>query len=75
VQRNAVIGSGPKNSGGRSEQVLRPTGIEPLMLEFAAELAGQYAVTYETDASRARLEVTALRSGIRLRAPARIGEK
>jgi hypothetical protein len=45
------------------------------MLEFAAELAGQYAVTYETDVARARLEVTALRSGVRLRAPARIGEK
>jgi len=75
VQRNIVIGSAPRNSGGRSEQVLRPTGIEPMMLEFAAELAGQYAVTYETDASRARLEVTALRQGIRLRVPARIGEK
>lgn len=75
VQRNIVIGSAPKNSGGRSEQVLRPTGIEPLMLEFAAELAGQYAVTYETDSARARLEVTVLRPGIRLRAPARIGEK
>ena len=67
--------SAPKNSGGRSEQVLRPNGIEPMMLEFAAELAGQYAVTYETDAAQARLEVTSLRSGIRLRAPARIGEK
>ena len=75
VQRNIVIGSASKNSGGRSEQVLSPNGIEPLMLEFAAELAGQYAVTYETDAARARLDVTAIRSGIRLRAPARIGEK
>jgi len=75
VQRNVVIGSAPKNSGGRSEQVLQSNGIEPLMLEFAVELAGQYALTYETDASRARLEVTALRSGVRLRAPARIGEK
>jgi hypothetical protein len=75
VQRNIVIGSGPKNSGGRSEQVLQQNGIEPLMLEFAAELAGQYALTYESDVARARLEVTSLRSGIRLRAPARIGGK
>jgi VWFA-related protein len=75
VQRNIVIGSAPKNSGGRSEQVFSPGGIEPLMLEFAAELAGQYAITYETDVARARLEVTALRSGIRLRAPARVGGK
>jgi hypothetical protein len=75
VQRNIVVGSAPRNSGGRSEQVLLPNGIEPLMLEFAAELAGQYAVTYETDASRARLEVTTPRPGIRLRAPVRVGEK
>jgi VWFA-related protein len=75
VQRNTVIGSAPRNSGGRSEQVLLPTGIEPLMLEFAAELAGQYAVTYETDAGRARLEVTTLRPGVKLRVPARVGEK
>lgn len=75
VQRNTVVGSGPKNSGGRSEQVLLPNGIEPLMLSFAAELAGQYAVTYETYANRARLEVSTPRSGIKLRAPARVGEK
>ena len=75
VQRNTVIGSGPKNSGGRGEQVLLPNGIEPLMLDFATELAGQYALTYDTDTRRARLEVAALRSGVRLRAPARIGER
>jgi len=75
LQRNVVVGSAPKNSGGRSEQVLLPNGIEPLMLSFAAELAGQYAVTYETDVTRARLEVTTPRPGIKLRAPARIGGK
>jgi VWFA-related protein len=75
VQRNTVIGSAPRNSGGRSEQVLLPAGIEPLMLEFAAELTGQYAVTYESDARQARLEVTTLRPGVKLRAPARVGEK
>jgi hypothetical protein len=74
VQRNIVIGSAPRNSGGRSEQVLHATGIVPLMLQFAAELAGQYAVVYRTDADRARLEVTTTRLGIRLRAPARVGE-
>jgi hypothetical protein len=75
VQRNIVIGAGPRNSGGRGEQVLAPSGVEPLMLEFAAELVGQYAVTYETKAARARLEVTTVRPGIRVRAPARIGER
>jgi hypothetical protein len=75
VQRNVVIGSAPKNSGGRSEQVLQPAGLERLMLEFASELAGQYALTYRSEANRARLEVTTTRPGLKLRAPARIGEK
>lgn len=75
IQRNVVIGSGPKNSGGRSEQVLQAAGILPLMLEFAAELAGQYAITYQTDAKQARLEVTTTRDRVRLRHPARVGDK
>lgn len=73
VQRNTVLGAGPKNSGGRSEQVLQPSGILPIMLEFAGELAGQYTVTYRTDTDRARLEVGSPRPDLRLRAPARIG--
>ena len=75
VQQNTVIGSAPRNSGGRSEQVLQATGIAPLMLEFAAELAGQYAVTYRTAAERARLEVATTRPGLRLRAPTRVGDR
>ena len=75
VQRNTVVGSAPKNSGGRSEQVLQPTGIAPLMLQFATELAGQYAISYASDADRARLEVATTRQGVRLRAPARVGDK
>ena len=75
VQRNTVVGAAPKNSGGRSEQVLQAAGILPSMLEFASELAGQYAITYRTDASQARLEVTTTRDRVRLRAPARVGDK
>ncbi|HXT70164.1 MAG TPA: hypothetical protein VN700_10445 [Vicinamibacterales bacterium] len=75
LQRNVVIGSAPKNSGGRSEQVFQAAGIVPLMLEFAAELAGQYAITYQTDALQARLEVTTTRDRVRVRAPARVGDR
>jgi hypothetical protein len=75
VQRNIVIGSAPKNSGGRSEQVLQAAGILPLMLEFATELTGQYAITYQTNAAEARLEVTTTRDRVRLRAPARVGDR
>jgi hypothetical protein len=75
VQRNVALGSAPKNSGGRSEQVLQPNGIAPLMLQFASELAGQYAITYHSDSDRARLDVASSRPGIKLRAPARVGDK
>ena len=76
IQRNVVIGAAPTNSGGRSEQILQPAGLEPLMQEFAAELTvAQYAVTYFSDSERAKLQVQTSRSGVRLRAPARVGPK
>ena len=76
IQRNVVIGAAPTNSGGRSEQVLQPAGLEPLMQQFAAELAvAQYAVTYFTNSDRAKLEVETTRPGVKVRAPARVGPK
>ena len=76
VQRNVVIGAAPKNSGGRSEQVLQPSGLLPMMEQFAAELRlGQYAVTYFTNSDRGKLEVDTPRPGVKLRAPARVGDK
>ena len=73
ANRNAVLGTGPKNSGGRSEQVLQDTGLVPLMKQFADELLNQYAVTYATDAPQAKLNVETKRKGVTLRAPARVG--
>jgi VWFA-related protein len=73
MQRNLVLGSGPRNSGGRSEQILQASGVVPMMLNFASELEGQYAITYRTDAAGGALTVETSRSGIRLRAPVRVG--
>jgi len=72
-QRNAVIGSAPKNSGGRSEQSLQTSGIPTLLKQFAAELLGQYAVTYATDGRAGRLEVETRRKGVKVRARLRVG--
>jgi len=74
-KRNAVLGSAPKNSGGRSEQVLQTSGVPGLLKQFAVELAGQYAVTYDTDTTNAKLSVETKRKGVKLRAPARVGSK
>ena len=76
IQRNVVIGAAPKNSGGRSEQVLQPSGLLPMMEQFAAELiVAQYAVTYFTNSDGGKLEVDTPRPGVKLRAPARVGDK
>jgi hypothetical protein len=75
INRNTVLGSVPKNSGGRSEQALLATGITTLMQQFADELAAQYAVTYRTDGVEAKLGVETKRRGVTLRAPARVGTR
>jgi VWFA-related protein len=73
--RNAVLATAPKNSGGRSEQALQPLGVPTLMKQFADELAAQYAITYSTLATSARLSVETTRKGVTLRAPTRVGSK
>lgn len=73
--RNAVLGAAPKNSGGRSEQVLQPSGVTVLMKQFADELAAQYAVTYATDAAEARFSIETKRKGVTVRGPARVGSR
>jgi hypothetical protein len=75
-KRNTVLGSAPKNSGGRSEQALQASGITVMMKSFADELANQYAVTYKTDAAgESKLSVETKKKGVKLRAPARVGSK
>jgi VWFA-related protein len=73
--RNAVLGAAPKNSGGRSEQVLQPSGVPVLMKQFADELAAQYAVTYATDAREARFNIETTRKGVTVRGPSRVGSR
>ena len=51
------------------------SGLPTLMRQMATEIAGQYAVTYRTDTDRARLSVETRRKGVKLRAPARIGNR
>jgi hypothetical protein len=75
LARNVVLGTAPKDSGGRSEQVSLTSGLPTLMRQTAVEIAGQYAVTYTTETRRARLSVETRRRGLKLRAPARIGSR
>lgn len=73
AKRNTVLGSAPKNSGGRSEQVLQATGVPVVMKQYAQELAGQYAITYRSETPGAKLTVETSKKGVKLRAPSRSG--
>jgi len=73
--RNTVLATAPKTSGGRSEQVFQPAGVPLLMKQFADELAAQYAITYSTNALQAKLSVETNRKGVTIRAPTRVGSR
>jgi hypothetical protein len=75
LKRNVVLGAAPRDSGGRAEQVYQTSGLPTLMQRIAAEIVGQYAVTYRTDSDRARLSVETRRTDVTLRAPTRIGRR
>jgi len=75
ANRNTVLATAPKISGGRSEQIFQESGVPALMKQFADELAAQYAITYSTIATSARLSVETTRKGVTLRAPTRVGSK
>ena len=55
ANKNTVLGSAPRNSGGRSDQALQPNGVTTVMKQIADELAGQYQITYTSDAAAAKL--------------------
>jgi hypothetical protein len=74
-KRNAVLGAAPKNSAGRSEQVLQSSGVPVIMKQFATELANVYEITYKSDAASAKLGVETKRKGVKLRAPVRVGAR
>ena len=73
-----VMGDGPKQSGGRIEQVGGGEAIGPAMLRIADSLEHQYQLTYTLpDGVRPsdRLSVATSRKGITLTAPTRIAAR
>ena len=73
AERNALLGSAPRSSGGRGEQALQPSGVVAFMKQFAEELAGQYAVTYKTDSAQAKLSVETSRKVVKIRTRSHVG--
>jgi hypothetical protein len=73
-----VMGDGPKQSGGRIEEVGTGPAIGPAVLRLADTLLNQYLLTYTLpDGVKMsdRISVTTSRKGITLTSPSRIADK
>ena len=73
-----VMGDGPKQSGGRIEEVGTGPAIGPAAIRLADMLLNQYVLTYTLpDGVKMadRISVTTSRKGISLTAPSRIADK
>lgn len=70
-----VLGDGPKQSGGKREEIVASAGLVVGLQELAEVLRNQYAVSFSrTDAPKSgdKLSVSVKRSGLTVRAPARL---
>ena len=73
-----VLGDGPKQSGGRRDEIVASAGIVQGLQKIADDLLHQYAVSYTLpDGVKPdeRLNVSTKRKGVTLRAPSRIPDK
>jgi hypothetical protein len=75
INISEVLGDGPSQSGGMRQEIVAVTGPVQSLQSLAEQLAYQYRVTYTLPAGvepSNRLEVSAERDGIKLRAPTRV---
>jgi VWFA-related protein len=78
MNKNEVIGDGPKQSGGRHDEIVAAPGIVQAVQQLAEELASQYKLTYvlpDGVKPNEKLNVTTRRKGAVLRAPTRVPDK
>ena len=73
--RNAVLGEGPRLSGGRRHELAVATGLTRALESVASDLINQYTLVYDgasaTGAS-SRLEISVKRRGVTVRGPRKI---
>jgi VWFA-related protein len=75
TNRNAVLGDGPKQSGGRRHELAVASGLTRALEAVADDLLNQYAVVYAgaSDAKPSRkMNVSVKRRGVTVLAPAKI---
>ena len=71
---SAVLGDGPKRSGGYREEISAMAGVDTRLLRLADQLKRQYAIDYSLDGGKSsdRLSVTTHRKDVTLRAPTHV---
>ena len=74
-----VLGDGPKQSGGKREEIVASAGLVPGLQELAEALRNQYAVSFsrpDRPKDNEKLSISVKRSGLTVRAPMklRLGE-
>jgi hypothetical protein len=70
-----VLGDGPKQSGGRHQQIVPSTGFLLGLQNLASELTSQYRITYTLAPGvkkSEKLNVAVKRKGVNVRAPSKI---
>ncbi len=75
---NEVLGDGPKQSGGRREEIVAATGVTSGTQQLAEILKHQYVIEYSLpDGVKPsdKLAVAVKRKGVTVRAPSRIPDK
>lgn len=76
--RNQVISEGTALTGGRRDQILAESGIGDRLVQLADELTNQYVITYaraDKLIPAERLDISATKPGIVVRAPKRLPAK
>jgi VWFA-related protein len=71
--RNAVLGEGPRQSGGRRHELTVATGLTRALEAVASDLLNQYTIVYETagEPGSRKLSVSVKRRGVTIRAPSK----
>jgi VWFA-related protein len=74
---NEVLGDGPKQSGGRRDEIVATAGLVAGLQQLAETLLTQYAVQYaRPEGARAdKINVSVKRPGVSVRAPVRVPDR
>jgi VWFA-related protein len=71
-----VLGDGPKQSGGRRDEIVATAGIVTGLQELAESLTHQYLVAYtQPPKSSGKISISVKKPGITVRAPVRIPDR